>query len=160
MSKKLTLFVSQDCETKNGRFIVSPRELSVEFVDADAVGVVIGDLVDQFFDVLDVQRRYKRCPYKLNKPINLKVSFEDTALDNVGTALRDTFEEGVRIGGERGIKNFASYLVDMLTAVAKNKRPKTSRPNVVDIVSGDYVRMDNMRALCDSNMKQFLAVAK
>jgi hypothetical protein len=66
----------------------------------------------------------------------------------------------VRISGERGIKNFACYLVDMLTAVAKQKRPKASRPNVVDITSGEYVRTDSMRALCDSTMKQFLSVAQ
>ena len=160
MSKKLTIFVSQDCETKSGRFIVSPRELSVEFVDADAVGIVIGDLVDQFFDVLDVQRRHKRCPYKLNKPINLKVCYEDTALDNVGSSLRDTFEQGVKISGKLAVKNFACFLVDLLTAVAKQKRPKASRPHVADIMSPDYVRTDTMRALCDSNMKQFLSVAQ
>lgn len=160
MSKNLTIFVSQDCETKNGRFTVSPRELSVDFVDADAVGVVIGDLVDQFFDVLDVQRRHKRCPFKLNHPINLKVCYEDSALDDVGTSLRDTFEQGVKISGKLGVKNFAGFLVDLLTAVAKNKRPKSERPNVVDIMSDEYVRTDTMRALCDSDMKQFLAVAK
>lgn len=160
MSKKLTILVSQDCDTKCGRYSVSPRELSVEFIDADAVGVVIGDLVDQFFDVLDVQRRHKRCPFKLNHPIKLQVNYEDTALDSVGTSLRDTFEQGVKIGGKLGVKNFAGFLVDLLTAVAKNKRPKASRPNVVDIMNDNYVRTDTMRALCDSNMKQLLAVAK
>jgi hypothetical protein len=160
MSKKLTIFVSQDCETKSGRFSVSPRELSVEFVDADAVGVVVGDLVDQFFDVLDVQRKHKRCPFKLNHPIKLQVSYEDTSLDSIGSSLRDTFEQGVKIGGKLGVKNFAGFLVDLLTAVAKNKRPKDQRPNVVDIMKGDYVRTDTMRALCDASMEQFLSVAQ
>jgi hypothetical protein len=160
MSKKLTLFVSQDCETKNGHYSVSPRELSVEFTDADAVGIVIGDLVDQFFDVLAIQRRHKRCPYKLNRPINLKVCYLDSALDDVGSSLRDEFEQGVKISGNLGVKNFACFLVDLLTAVAKNKRPRTSRPNVTDLMKVDYVRPDTMRSLCDSDMKQFLAVAK
>lgn len=157
MTKKLTILVSQDCETKHGQYSVSARELSVEFTNEDSVGIVLGDLVEQFFDVLNVQRKYKRSPYKLNKPIQLKVMFEDTNF-SAGAHLKDTFEQGVLISGGTGVKRFAAFLVDLLYAAVKSKRSPQQRQNVTVMLDGNYVA-NCPRTLCDSTMETLLSVA-
>jgi hypothetical protein len=155
MTKKLSILVSQDCETKSGRYQVSPREISVEFSNDESVGVIIGTLVDQFFDVLEVQRKYRQSPYKLNKPIKLQVAFESVEL-SCGERFTDTFEQGVRISGEKGIKKFAEFMVDLIAAVVKSKSGK--RVNVKDILDEGYVRV-TPRHVCDSTMGEFMSVA-
>jgi hypothetical protein len=157
MTKKLIVSVSQDCETKHGRYSVSAREISVEFSNEDSLGIVVGTLVDQFFDVVDVQRKYKRLPYKLNKPIQLSISFSDdnASFDADAGKLRDQFTQGVRISGKGGIKNFASFMVDLLFAVVKSK--SGTKIDVASILDDNYVRTTS-RSVCDSPMGEFMTI--
>lgn len=151
--KKLTLIVSQDCETKQGAYSYSGKKFTVDFDNATTVGKVVGGLVDRFFDFIEVTKKAKQCPYKLSHPIQFNICYQDN--DWLNAKLSDETKIECRISNTRdknGENRMAVYLVDLLGVIAKSNQ---DRPDLKQLVDNKRMSLtDAGRALCDEKMMQ------
>lgn len=129
--KKLTLTVSQDCETKQGQHKVEGKKIEVQFDSSHTVGQVTGAMIDRLFDYIEYTRAHKMCPFKLSHPVQVSILYNDN--EWLGSKLTDKSVVDVRLSNtstKKGEQRLAAELKGLLGILLKNN---SDRPGLEEI---------------------------
>lgn len=155
--KKLTLSVSQDCETKQGHYSIEGKKIEVTFDSSHTVGQVVGGMIDRLFDYLEYTRSRKMCPFKLSHPVQFRILYNDN--DWIGTTLTDSTVVESKISNtvnRKGEQRLANDLKDLLGLILKKN---SQRPELVEILDNGRVSVNDAgRKMCDLKMSYALGL--
>lgn len=155
--KKLTLTVSQDCETKQGQYTIEGKKVEVMFDSSHTVGQIAGAMIDRLFDYIDYTRSRKMCPFKLSHPVQISILYNDNQW--LGANLTDTSVVNVRLSNtvnKKGEQRLANELKDLLGLLMKKNVASPTLQDIVD--SGRMSVNDAGRAMCDMKMSQAVSL--
>jgi hypothetical protein len=155
--KKLTLTVSQDCETKQGQYKVEGKKVEVSFDSSHTVGQIAGAMVDRLFDYIEYTRSRKMCPFKLSHPVQISILYNDN--EWLGAKLTDTSVVNVRISNtvnKKGEQRLANELKDLLGLLMKKNVASPTLQDIAD--TGRMSVNDAGRVLCDMTMNKAITL--
>lgn len=153
--KKLTLTISQDCETKQGQHKIEGKKVTVQFDSSMTVGQVVGAMVDRLFDYIEFAKRRKMLPFKLNHPIQFSILYQDN--DWLRSKLTDISVIESRISNtinKKGEQRLANDLKELLGLIMKDSM---DRRDLLTIADDGRLSVDAAgRLMCDTKMSKVL----
>jgi hypothetical protein len=155
--KKLTLTVSQDCETKQGQYTIEGKKVEVTFDSSHTVGQIAGSMVDRLFDYIEYTRSRKMCPFKLSHPVQISILYNDN--EWLGANLTDKSVVDVRLSNtvnKKGEQRLASELKDLLGLLMKKNITSPTLQDIAD--TGRMSVNDAGRVMCDMTMTKAVSL--